>query len=232
MAVNRRARKDEDKAARRRAILGVAARLLGRKQYHRITMAEVARRCHLAKGTLYLYFRSKEELFLAALEDELAQWFDALGQRLTLLCEQPPAADVADRFAATVTASLVDRETLVDLLPLLHSVLEQNIDEDAAVAFKQMLLDKMVEGAQLVERALPGLHPGEGGRVLMRLHALVVGLRQMADPAPVVAEVLAKPRMEPLRIEFETELHQTLAAMVRGMLFVASELGLSERNTG
>lgn len=217
MAVNRRARKDEDKAARRRAILGVAAKLLGRKQYHRITMAEVARRCHLAKGTLYLYFRSKEELFLAALEDELARWFDALAAQLVSLSRRPTEHDAADRFAATVASSLVERETLTDLLPLLHTVLEQNIDEDAAVAFKQMLLDKVEEGAAVVEQAVPGLRPGQGARVLMRLHALVVGLRQMAEPAPVVAEVLARPQMAPLRVEFETELRQTLAAMVRGM---------------
>ncbi|MCA9648377.1 MAG: TetR family transcriptional regulator [Myxococcales bacterium] len=216
MAVKQRARKDEDKAARRRAILTVAARLLGRKQYHRITMAEVARRCHLAKGTLYLYFRSKEELFLAALEDELAQWFDALGEQLAALASG--SADAPERFAATVARSLVERETLTDLLPLLHTVLEQNIDEDTAAAFKQMLLRKVGEGATAVHLALPGLAPGDGVRVLMRLHALVVGLRQMADPAPVVAQVLARPQMEPLRVEFEEELRGSLAAMVRGML--------------
>ena len=57
-------------------------------------------------------------------------------------------------------------------------------------------------------------------RVLLRLHALLVGLRQMADPAPVVAEVLARPEMESLRVEFEGELAASLAAMVRGMLRV------------
>lgn len=218
MAVKQRARKDEDKAARRRSILAVAAKLLGRKQYHRITMAEVARRCHLAKGTLYLYFRSKEELFLAALEQQLAAWFDVLGERLTAPEGLEAGTDVADRFAATVVQTLVERETLVDLLPLLHSVLEQNIDEKTALDFKQMLLDKVRHGADAVERAVPGLPSDGGGRVLMRLHALVVGLQQMADPAPVVAQVLAEPHMEPLRIEFATELRATLGAMVRGML--------------
>lgn len=215
MAVKQRARRDEDKAARRRAILAVAARLLGRQQYHRITMAEVARRCSLAKGTLYLYFRSKEELFLATLEDELAQWFDALTAELHRIV---PGPDAPERFAAAVTRTLVERETFADLLSLLHTVLEQNIDEDSALAFKQMLLHKIQQGAQVVERAVPELPEGSGGRVLLRLHALLVGLRQMADPAPVVAQVLARPEMEALRIDFGPELAATLAAMVRGMV--------------
>lgn len=215
MAVKQRARKDEDKAARRRAILAVAARLLDRQQYHGITMAEVARRCSLAKGTLYLYFRSKEELFLAALEEELAEWFDAMATELALL---GPGPDAPERFAGAVARTLVERETFAELLSLLHTVLEQNIDARTAMAFKQMLLDRVSRGAAVVERAVPGLAAGSGARVLLRLHALLVGLRQMADPAPVVAEVLARPEMAPLRIDFETELADTLAAMVRGMV--------------
>ncbi len=216
MAVKQRARKQEDKAARRQAILVVAARLLGRQQYHRITMAEVARRCSLAKGTLYLYFHSKEELFLATLEQQLIEWFDAL--TLDLAAMAPGPNDAPERFAAAVTRSLSSRETFVDLLPLLHTVLEQNIDLETATAFKEMLRDKIGSGSAVVERAVPGLAPGDGGRVLLRLHALLLGLRQMADPAPVVAQVLARPEMEPLRIDFSEELSSSLAAMVRGML--------------
>lgn len=218
MAVKQRARNEEDKVARRQAILAVAARLLGHQQYHRITMAEVARRCSLAKGTLYLYFRSKEELFLATLEQELAAWFDVLLDELSALTPGPD--DAPERFSAAVTRTLCERETLIDLLPLLHTVLEQNIDVDTASGFKQMLLTKLTAAAEVVERAVPGLPPGSGSRLLLRLHALVVGLRQMADPAPVVAEVLARPHMEPLRIDFPSELSRSLTAMVRGMLRV------------
>ena len=82
MVMRLRARKEEDKLARREAILGVAARSLGRRQYARVTMAEIAERCGLAKGTLYLYFSTKEELFLAALEVEVAAWFDAISEEL------------------------------------------------------------------------------------------------------------------------------------------------------
>jgi AcrR family transcriptional regulator len=220
MPVKQRARKDEDKAARRRAILVVAARMLDRQQYHRITMAEVARRCSLAKGTLYLYFRSKEELFLAALEEELGGWFDAMA---TEVAKIQPGPDAPDRFAATVARTLVERETCAELLSLLHTVLEQNIDSRTAIAFKQMLLERVSKGAAVVERAVPGLPRGGGVRVLLRLHALLVGLRQMADPAPVVAEVLARPEMAPLRVDFETELAETLAAMVRGMVRLEDE---------
>jgi AcrR family transcriptional regulator len=212
MVMRLRARKEEDKIARREAILAVAGRSLGRRQYARVTMAEIAERCGLAKGTLYLYFSTKEELFLAALEIEVAAWFDAISEELIMRGRIDPRS-----FAEVVHRTLVNRGTLTDLLPLLHTVLEQNIDSETALRFKRMLRDKLVAGAAVVERSLP-LRPGDGVRLLLRTHAMVVGLRQMADPPPAIAEVLARPELHPLQIDFEQELLESLTALVRGML--------------
>jgi TetR/AcrR family fatty acid metabolism transcriptional regulator len=61
-----------DKEARRQAILLAARQVFARKGYDPATLEAVAREAGLAKGTLYLYFRDKEDLFfqvvLATLE--------------------------------------------------------------------------------------------------------------------------------------------------------------------
>lgn len=212
MALRQRARKEEEKQARRDAILEVASKLLAREQFATITMAAMARRCGLAKGTLYLYFKSKEELFLAALERELAAWFD----ELALEVMQTAAWD-AQRFGEAVARSLGKREPLADLLTILHTVLERNIEVATAIAFKQMLRDKVVAGGQVVEQALSGLHPGDGARLLLRVHALIVGLRQMSDPSPLVDQVLAREEFATLRVDFGADLAGTIADLVRGM---------------
>ena len=54
-------------------------------------------------------------------------------------------------------------------------------------------------------------------RLLVRIHALVVGLRQMADPSPNVAEVLRRDELAVLRIDFESELAAAIASLIRGM---------------
>jgi AcrR family transcriptional regulator len=69
-------------------------------------MAELAEQCGLAKGTLYLYFDSKEELFLAALELELAAWFEHLATRV-FAAGRMSARD----FAELVARSLVEGYT-------------------------------------------------------------------------------------------------------------------------
>lgn len=209
--LRQRARREEDKQARRSAILETTAGLLGRHQFGSITMAEVARHCGLAKGTLYLYFKSKEELFLATLERELVHWFAAFGDELLARGPMGP-----DAFGNLFAHSLGRRERLVDLLPIVHVVLEHNIEHATALAFKRTLLARLTVGGKLLEHVLPDLPGGAGLRLLLRIQGLVLGLRQMADPAPSVARVLARDELATLRIDFEPELAQAIADLVRG----------------
>lgn len=48
---------------KRQQIMLAAEKLLRRRQIHQVTLDQVAERAHVGKGTLYLYFRDKEDLF-------------------------------------------------------------------------------------------------------------------------------------------------------------------------
>ena len=48
-------------------MLDVAGRLFGTKRFHEVRMEDIAAEASVSKGTLYRYFRDKEELFLALL---------------------------------------------------------------------------------------------------------------------------------------------------------------------
>ena len=65
MVIRQRAIQAEDKQERHHAILDAAERLLLRSPERIANVAEVADEAGLAKGTVYLYFPSKEELLLA-----------------------------------------------------------------------------------------------------------------------------------------------------------------------
>lgn len=56
---------------KRRAILDAASRIFAARAYHSVTMDEVARVAHVGKGTLYRYFDSKEDLYLALTDEAL-----------------------------------------------------------------------------------------------------------------------------------------------------------------
>jgi AcrR family transcriptional regulator len=65
--VGSRERKERERDSRRDEILKAGEKLFLEKGLFATTMDEIARECELAKGTLYLYFKSKEQLYLTIL---------------------------------------------------------------------------------------------------------------------------------------------------------------------
>lgn len=62
-------RRRREREERRRQILDAARELLYREGLKNVSVSQIARQAELGVGTLYFYFRSKEEIF-AALQDE------------------------------------------------------------------------------------------------------------------------------------------------------------------
>lgn len=64
-----RSRVSPNKTSRKEEIIKVASKLFSAKSFHDVTMDEIADKVGVAKGTLYLYFSSKEKLYLEILEE-------------------------------------------------------------------------------------------------------------------------------------------------------------------
>ncbi|MBL8115762.1 MAG: TetR family transcriptional regulator [Acidobacteria bacterium] len=204
-----RARSSGAKDERRTVLLDAGRRLFEDREYEAVTMSALASEAGLAKGTAFLYFPTKEALFLEVLNRELDGWLAALEGRLVAASGHDVPRVIAD--------SLRERPVLLRLLPLLHVTLERNIDDAALATWKKKLLVSLLPAASLLEVRLR-LPPGEGLRLLLRAHVLVVGLSQVARPAPRIQAVLdADPGLRPFQIDFQAELEALLAAVVDSM---------------
>lgn len=207
-----RARSDAAKDARRTALLAAARALLADRPFAELAMSAVADRAGVAKGTVFLYFPTKEALGLAVVEEWLDEWFDALDSRLGMLRARASAARVAEAVVAVTLA----RPRLVELLALLGPLLEQNVPRAAAESFKARVLVRSIQLGAALERVLPALAPGEGLQCCLVIHALVIGIHQQAVPAPIIREVLADETFAPLRVDFASALQHTLTAYFLG----------------
>lgn len=209
----RRAVREPDKEARRQALRDVAWRLFQERPYESINVQDVATEAGLAKGTVYLYFASKEELFLSIQEQQFAAWFDRLDARLAALA---PGCSPAE-LAAAVVASVVEAPALVRLLTIAHAVLERNAGPEAIARLKALLRDRLLAAGAALERALPALPPGAGARALLHGYALIVGLHGLAEPAPAARAALRdNPDLALFAVDFAAELQAALTALLRG----------------
>jgi TetR/AcrR family fatty acid metabolism transcriptional regulator len=94
-------------------VLEAARRCFGRHGYRKTSMDEVAAEAGVAKGTVYLYCRSKDDLFVAAVERELDLWLDELA---TPIDTGRPAAEVMVEMARRDAAFVEERPLVADLL--------------------------------------------------------------------------------------------------------------------
>lgn len=213
LKAGRRARSPEAKSARRAQILEAAGTLLVDADLDAVVMDDVARQAKVAKGTLYLYFGTKEELFLGLLESAFEAWFDDLDQRLGTGQGWIPASALADLFTATLGPRGLFRRLLARLGP----VLESNLQDDRALRFKWRIAGRLAMTGALLERRTIYLRPGDGPRLLLHLQALAAGLQSLAEPAPPVRRILQAPGLDVMRMEFAREFRAAAGSLLTGL---------------
>ncbi|MDE2141504.1 MAG: TetR/AcrR family transcriptional regulator [Elusimicrobia bacterium] len=94
-----------DPDAKKRHIMEAARRLLVERDFTDIVLDDIAKRAGVAKGTLFLYFKSKEELFAAAFADLV----DSLGFELETLVKTDVKGKDLLLAAAKVVLNHFDR---------------------------------------------------------------------------------------------------------------------------
>jgi AcrR family transcriptional regulator len=217
-----RAIDDVEKAARREAIVDAASSLYERA-LELPGVADVAAEAGLAKGTMYLYFETKEAIYLALHQRHTQRFFEALIAHV----EDPAPFDLEAMLA------IVDEHMIRDpaFLPLSHVCLgaaPDRIDERSHEAFHLALGAWMQRAGAGLERRLPRLVRGDGVRFLHQGYALLLGLYQLLGQA---SQCAAFARMRAAHAEpalcligdFRTEAH----AALRDLWLRADSHGLS-----
>ncbi|HEX4061361.1 MAG TPA: TetR/AcrR family transcriptional regulator [Streptosporangiaceae bacterium] len=158
-----------DAEARRAAILDAALRMFGQYGFRRTSMDDIAREAQIGKGTIYLSFASKEEVF-QALSQRLVQQMLAGAEAAS---RQP--GTTADKLAAmhvawfgTFADTLRRSPHAADLLDAKHQ-LSADLVADAASRYKRLVQNVLTEAAATGELDLnsAGLTPGTAAELLI-----------------------------------------------------------------
>ena len=214
MVVRQRAVRIDDKHERHHAILSAAERLLLRSPDRIANMAEVAQEAGLAKGTVYLYFPSKEELLLALHERNIDGFFRAL---IALLDECGPVG-IANVFELT-RIHIVTPPLFLPLASRCFGVMDQNVPAASARAFKQRMAERLELAGAGLERHFAALTSGDGVVLLRHSYALILGLWQMAGSTSICPNAGGEPPASPVFAwDYPSELERALFALWEGTL--------------
>ena len=132
IAQMKRARTPEQKSDRRDTILVTAKNLFMESGYEGFSMGLLSKRAGVAKGTLYLYFGTKEEVLLSLYSQEFERFCTELTAGI------PSEMTDAD-FVSRIYETSVADPLFLALHARLGTVIEQNISIDALITSKRSM---------------------------------------------------------------------------------------------
>ena len=180
--LKRRAVTDAQKQFRRQEILDGARAYFEASGYEGFTMTQLAGRLGIVKGTLYLYFPTKEAIILALYARALEDWCEAVKVKLAA----PIAGDdFVQLFYDTATADPI----LIPILTRLEHVIEHNISVELLVEAKRHFQTCFESIAHKTQSAL-GLAPEQARELILTLGVLLSGASQSDQGPSLEGEVL------------------------------------------
>lgn len=214
-----RARSEEQREVRRRAILDAAAAMLDEMPVAEVSLNELSRRVGLAKSNVLRYFESREAVLLDLLDDFLRNWLADLPDELAAgIDPRGSAAERADQLADVLSRSLAARTVLCDLFGAQGGVLEHNVSFEVAMRHKRAALDSLGTLVHLVRHQLPEL--GDNAKNVCLLALIMAGALSgyCPPPASVLAVYAAEPALAELNVDLRESLRLVITTAIMGAL--------------
>ncbi len=195
-------------AARRMEIVDACEALYREMPFKDITVGMIAERTTFTRASVYNYFKTKEEIFLALLQREYELWNASLAAML-----EGPALD-AEGFAEALASSLDEREQLLKILSMNHYDLEGSVRHELLVAFKREYGRSLTLVENCLERFFPSMDESTRRDFVYTFFPMMFGIY----PYTVVTDAQSTAMVE-AGIDFAyTSAHELIRASVLRLL--------------
>ena len=158
-------------AARREEIIAACARLNETMSFREITIKEIGAATSFTRTSIYNYFETKEEIFLALLQREYELWVDAMNT----VMEQNDTmtrSEIADTLARTLT----DRPRLLRLLSMNLFDMEANSRAERLAEFKVAFGASLDTVTRMLEKFIPEMDAPARQQFLYAFFPFIYGI--------------------------------------------------------
>ena len=201
----------EARELRTQQLLDAAVSLWQQNPQRVPSVSEVAAKAGVAKGTVYLYFKSKEDLLLGAHARHVQAFFTALIERASQ--RKRMSFDDMMRLTRDHIASV---SAFLPLATLVAGLRHKGVTPEAAEAFDQRIAEQLMTAGSLLCRHFPLPDATSGVRLLMRSYALILGLWQLVgSDQPICTSPGVSAMLLP---DYLSELDAALRALWQGAL--------------
>lgn len=156
---------------RREEIISACAELYQKFSFKEITLQKIGDATTFTRTSIYNYFHTKEEIFLALLQREYDLWV----KELTAL-EKNYAALTREEFADKLAKSLENRRQLLKLLSMNHFDMEINSRLENLVEFKKSYGNSLAAVKRCLDKFFPAMTELDKENFLYAFFPFVYGI--------------------------------------------------------
>ena len=193
-----RARNSDQQKQRKKEIIDAVHQLYPQNDFDSLSLNAIAEAAGLSKTSLYLYFKTREEIFLEIFNSVYQNWISDVVQ---VMDELPADASPTEIAGAWIEASW-NNQKMRSLTPMLQSTIETNVPKKALQKTVQMKIDsaKKLHGALL--RFIPTI-TGQQSFELMLFVQHLYSQFVANDNNRRLHEALAEPEFAYLKVDFK-----------------------------
>ena len=181
----------ETVAQRREEIVGACEQLYQTMSFRDITLKEISSVTSFSRPTIYNYFHTKEEIFLALFEQEYDRWNGDLEKILN--SEQGfDSKALADHIAR----SLERRAQLLKLLSMNNFDMEENSREELLVSFKRAYGKSLKLFRDILSRHCPQMSEAEAEQITYVFFPFMFGIYPYAEATAKQMEAMKEAEVD------------------------------------
>ena len=147
---------EELTAARKEEIITACAELYKTMSFKEITIKEIGNATTFTRTSIYNYFQTKEEIFLALLQREYELWVQSLKQ-----IQSGYESMTREEFADALAHSLEERQNLLKIMSMNHYDMEDNSRLERLTEFKIVYGKALAEVRNCLDKFFPEMTAGD-----------------------------------------------------------------------
>lgn len=195
--------------ARKEEIINACEKLYKTMSFKDITLKEIGKETSFSRTSIYNYFQTKEEIFLAILKREYDSWVEQLNEAM-----ESKVSMTDDEIADVLAGTLDNHRQLLKIMSMNHYELEENSRLEQLVEFKVSYGNAMKTVMAMLEKFRKDIDSEKRKEFVYSFFPFMFGIY----PYTVVTEK-QKEAMKQAGVDYTySSLYDLTFAAVRGML--------------
>lgn len=156
---------------RREEIINACEELYKKENFKDITLKQIGEKTTFSRTSIYNYFQTKEEIFLALFQREYEKWIEDLN-KIYEKNEKLMTEELANKLAHTIEK----RPTLLKLLAMNLYDMEDNSKMEALVEFKQAYGDSIKAVKRCLDKFVTNMNEEEKTNFIFSFFLFMYGI--------------------------------------------------------